>query len=497
MRVRAHPAAVPRLRGAARRPQRQPAEHPRRGGEDRGEVGPRVRLARRAGRPGRRGPGQGRRRAARAPGSGGAQPLAHRAGPRRAAAGHARPTSRCAPGTATPCTSVFDTLQFRVLRDRLYQTLEAAEPEADEGFERRASSSSGPVRCAAVARRARQRRCARRGRGRRHLGTRHRRRDGARRGGGRRRRRRGSTRRRSPPTTTRRWPAGWRRPTHPRRCTTPRARCSRSPRAAGRWPASPATPRCPRTSRCPGSARSTWPTWRCGSCTASCASEADDNGQLSLDGSSTRPRPWRRWPCGPRAVRDLADVLDVELEAKGQTPLLRDVELPLVGVLADMERAGIAVDAEHLADLQSQFAGEVKAAAQEAYAVVGREFNLGLAQAAAGDPVRRARPAEDQADQDRLHHRRRRAAGAVRADRAPAARAPAAPPRRVQAARHRRGAAEVRRRRRPHPHHVQPDRRGDRPAVVDRPQPAEHPDPHRGGPHDPAGVRRRAAASSR
>ena len=38
------------------------------------------------------------------------------------------------------------------------------------------------------------------------------------------------------------------------------------------------------------------------------------------------------------AVRDLADVLDVELEAKGQTRLLRDVELPLVGVLADMER---------------------------------------------------------------------------------------------------------------------------------------------------------------
>src|SRR3954469_18342808 len=30
---------------------------------------------------------------------------------------------------------LFDTLQFRVLRDRLYQTLQAAEPEADEGFE--------------------------------------------------------------------------------------------------------------------------------------------------------------------------------------------------------------------------------------------------------------------------------------------------------------------------------------------------------------------------
>src|SRR4051794_21114913 len=31
--------------------------------------------------------------------------------------------------------TLFDTLQFRVLRERLYQTLQAAEPEADEGFE--------------------------------------------------------------------------------------------------------------------------------------------------------------------------------------------------------------------------------------------------------------------------------------------------------------------------------------------------------------------------
>ncbi|HMC72451.1 MAG TPA: 5'-3' exonuclease H3TH domain-containing protein, partial [Mycobacteriales bacterium] len=30
---------------------------------------------------------------------------------------------------------LFDTLQFRVLRERLYQTLQSAEPEADEGFE--------------------------------------------------------------------------------------------------------------------------------------------------------------------------------------------------------------------------------------------------------------------------------------------------------------------------------------------------------------------------
>ena len=53
-----------------------------------------------------------------------------------------------------------------------------------------------------------------------------------------------------------------------------------------------------------------------------------------------------------------------------------------------------------------------------------------LAQAAPGDPLRGARHAEDQAHQDRLHHRRRRAAGPLREDRSPVPRAPARAPRR-------------------------------------------------------------------
>jgi DNA polymerase I len=57
--------------------------------------------------------------------------------------------------------------------------------------------------------------------------------------------------------------------------------------------------------------------------------------------------------------------------------LLRDVELPLVDVLAEMERTGIAADTEYLSELEAHFAAEVKAAAQAAYEVVGREFNLG------------------------------------------------------------------------------------------------------------------------
>jgi DNA polymerase I-like protein with 3'-5' exonuclease and polymerase domains len=53
------------------------------------------------------------------------------------------------------------------------------------------------------------------------------------------------------------------------------------------------------------------------------------------------------------------------------------VELPLVPVLARMERTGIAVDVEHLERLESDFGTAVKAAADEAYAVIGKEINLG------------------------------------------------------------------------------------------------------------------------
>ncbi|NED51720.1 DNA polymerase I, partial [Micromonospora aurantiaca] len=46
-------------------------------------------------------------------------------------------------------------------------------------------------------------------------------------------------------------------------------------------------------------------------------------------------------------------------------------------VLAEMERAGIAVDADHLAHLSASLGGQVKEQEQQAHNAVGREFNLG------------------------------------------------------------------------------------------------------------------------
>jgi DNA polymerase-1 len=77
-----------------------------------------------------------------------------------------------------------------------------------------------------------------------------------------------------------------------------------------------------------------------------------------------------------KATAELADALDADLAARGATELLADVELPLVGVLAEMEQAGIAVDVDHFAGMSASLGGEVKAAEQAAFAVVGHEFNL-------------------------------------------------------------------------------------------------------------------------
>ncbi|GAA4137250.1 DNA polymerase I [Actinomadura keratinilytica] len=104
--------------------------------------------------------------------------------------------------------------------------------------------------------------------------------------------------------------------------------------------------------------------------------ESDDSGQLTLDGSGEAEAA-RDLAVRARAVAELADALDRDLERRGATRLLHEVELPLVGVLADMERAGIAVDTGHLAGLSSSLGGQVKEVEQLAHTAVGHEFNLG------------------------------------------------------------------------------------------------------------------------
>ncbi|MGD9622674.1 MAG: DNA polymerase I [Mycolicibacterium sp.] len=77
------------------------------------------------------------------------------------------------------------------------------------------------------------------------------------------------------------------------------------------------------------------------------------------------------------AVKDLAGALDDELARIDSSALLDRMELPVQRVLAQLEAVGIAVDLQRLSELQSEFADQIRDAAEAAYAVIGKQINLG------------------------------------------------------------------------------------------------------------------------
>ncbi|CAN5160109.1 DNA polymerase I [soil metagenome] len=107
--------------------------------------------------------------------------------------------------------------------------------------------------------------------------------------------------------------------------------------------------------------------------------EAEPGGQLTLDGGVEEADDAlaRAEVVRATAVLDLARALDTDLVERGATSLLRDMELPLAYVLAGMERTGIAADEDYLHELQKEFSAQVADAGQAAYAVIGKEINLG------------------------------------------------------------------------------------------------------------------------
>ena len=214
------------------------------------------------------------------------------------------------------------------------------------------------------------------------------------------------------------------------------------------------------------------------------ADDAEAPRALGIAGPGDRrswPRPW---------TRDLS-------RARRRPGCCAEVELPLVARArrdgADRHRRRPRL----FAAMEAEFGGEVKRPPRRRLRGRRRsEFNLGSPKqlqeilfVELGLPKTKRIKTGYTTDADAL-------AGLLRADRAPAARrtccATATSPGCGSTVE---GLHQGGRRRRPHPHHLQPDHRGHRPAVVDRPEPAEHPDPHRRGPPDPAGLRRRRRAT--
>lgn len=75
-------------------------------------------------------------------------------------------------------------------------------------------------------------------------------------------------------------------------------------------------------------------------------------------------------------VLRLAPVMQELLERYGTMALYRDMELPLVPVLLDMEWTGIAIDRDHLAELSDDMARRIEQLQTRVHERAGQEFNL-------------------------------------------------------------------------------------------------------------------------
>jgi DNA polymerase-1 len=106
--------------------------------------------------------------------------------------------------------------------------------------------------------------------------------------------------------------------------------------------------------------------------------DTEAGGQGLLDFSADGEAEAQAAMVRARAILDLAVALDTQLEQTGGATLLTQIELPLVDVLARMERVGIAADVAAMEELEADFAAKVREAQGDAYdAIGGEQINLG------------------------------------------------------------------------------------------------------------------------
>jgi DNA polymerase-1 len=103
----------------------------------------------------------------------------------------------------------------------------------------------------------------------------------------------------------------------------------------------------------------------------------EDDGQLAL---GEEVEAGLDPPEEARLVAALADVQRPRIEELGLEKLLREVELPLVHVLAAMEREGLKLDAERLAEVGAGFGERIATLEKEIFELAEEEFTIGSPQ---------------------------------------------------------------------------------------------------------------------
>src|SRR5437660_107090 len=80
------------------------------------------------------------------------------------------------------------------------------------------------------------------------------------------------------------------------------------------------------------------------------------------------------------AILNLRPRLEAEMRNLGVDYLFHEIELPLAGVLADMESEGVAIDVPYLKQMQEELGGQLAAIESEVEQVAGQKFNLNAPQ---------------------------------------------------------------------------------------------------------------------
>ena len=196
----------------------------------------------------------------------------------------------------------------------------------------------------------------------------------------------------------------------------------------------------------------------------------------------------------------LTQVLRPRMVAEHMTSVYETLERPLLPVLARMERRGISVDRQVLSRLSGEFAqraagleAEVRELADDPSFNPGSPKQLGDIlfgkMGLPGGTKTKIRP---------VGHRRARARRARRAGSRAAAEDPGvAADHQAEIDLHRRAAGLHQPDHQARPHQLRAGGDADRPALVIRAEPAEHPGPHRGRPQDPARLHRIAGPQAR
>ena len=103
---------------------------------------------------------------------------------------------------------------------------------------------------------------------------------------------------------------------------------------------------------------------------------AGEGTQLALD-TAGEDETWPDWCLRAQAVGELAVKLGEELAAMEVGRLIDEVELPLVPILAKLERTGIAVDLSVLEEIRDRLDSRLADYEARVYQLAGEEFNIG------------------------------------------------------------------------------------------------------------------------